>query len=105
MGIDNLIGSRIKTEDRTQKVILLAHGSGGTATHQLIDNLFIPHFKNSFLSELTDAALLPVRGDKILFTTDAYVVDPPFSRGVILANSLLMVRLMTWLFAVENPSI
>jgi hydrogenase expression/formation protein HypE len=63
------------------KVILLAHGSGGKATHQLIDDLLVPRLRNNFLSELTDAALLPVDTDKILFTTDAYVVDPPFFPG------------------------
>jgi hydrogenase expression/formation protein HypE len=63
------------------KVILLAHGSGGKATHQLIDDLFIPNLGNRFLAELADAALLPVDTDRILFTTDSYVVDPPFFPG------------------------
>jgi hydrogenase expression/formation protein HypE len=63
------------------KVILLAHGSGGKATHQLIDDVFVPRLDNSFLKELTDSALLPVNADNILFTTDAYVVDPPFFPG------------------------
>ena len=63
------------------KVILLAHGSGGKATHQLIDDIFVPRLGNTFLAELADAALLPVDADKILFTTDAYVVDPPFFPG------------------------
>ncbi len=65
----------------TSKVILLAHGSGGTATHQLIEDLFLPRFNNTFLNDLTDSALLPVAGENILFTTDAYVVDPPFFPG------------------------
>lgn len=63
------------------KVILLAHGSGGKATHQLIDDLLVPRLRNNFLSELADSALLPVDTDKILFTIDAYVVDPPFFPG------------------------
>lgn len=62
-------------------VILLAHGSGGKATHQLIDELLVPRLSNTFLTELSDSALLPVGADKILFTTDAYVVDPPFFPG------------------------
>jgi hydrogenase expression/formation protein HypE len=41
----------------------------------------VPRLDNSFLKELTDSALLPVDADKILFTTDAYVVDPPFFPG------------------------
>jgi hydrogenase expression/formation protein HypE len=63
------------------KVILLAHGSGGKATHQLIDDLFIPRLNNKYLAELSDSALLPLSADKILFTTDAYVIDPPFFPG------------------------
>lgn len=63
------------------KVILLAHGSGGKATHQLIDDLLLPRLGNKFLAELSDSALLPVDADKILFTTDSYVVDPPFFPG------------------------
>lgn len=63
------------------KVILLAHGSGGKATHQLIDDVLVPRLENSFLKELTDSALLPVADGNILFTTDGYVVDPPFFPG------------------------
>jgi hydrogenase expression/formation protein HypE len=63
------------------KVIMLAHGSGGKTTHQLIDDVFVPRLDNSFLKELTDSALLPVGDAKILFTTDGYVVDPPFFPG------------------------
>jgi len=63
------------------KVILLAHGSGGKVTHQLIDDLLLPRLGNKFLAELSDSALLPVDGDNILFTTDSYVVDPPFFPG------------------------
>jgi hydrogenase expression/formation protein HypE len=63
------------------KVILLAHGSGGKATHQLIDDLLLPRLGNKFLAELSDSALLPVDANKILFTTDSYVVDPPFFPG------------------------
>ena len=63
------------------KVILLAHGSGGKATHQLIDDVFVPRLDNLFLNELTDSALLPVGDGNILFTTDGYVVDPPFFPG------------------------
>jgi hydrogenase expression/formation protein HypE len=61
--------------------ILLAHGSGGKATHQLIEEVFLPPLTNNFLEELNDSARLPINGGKILFTTDSYVVDPPFFPG------------------------
>jgi len=68
-------------KDIGAKVILLAHGSGGEATHQLIDDLVLPRLGNNFLADLSDSALLPVDAEKILFTTDSYVVDPPFFPG------------------------
>lgn len=61
--------------------ILLAHGSGGTLTHRLIEGLFIPAFANPALEERHDGAVLEIAGTKVAFTTDGYVVDPPFFHG------------------------
>ena len=58
-------------------MITIAHGAGGRLTHRLIEEHFLPRFKNPVLSELTDAAVL---GD-IAVTTDAYVVTPRFFPG------------------------
>ncbi|MBM3860074.1 MAG: hydrogenase expression/formation protein HypE [Verrucomicrobia bacterium] len=55
--------------------ILLAHGGGGTLTHELIEQLFAPAFG---LKELEDSAVLD---DKLAFTTDSYVVKPYFFPG------------------------
>lgn len=60
------------------KKILLAHGSGGTLMHQLIQELFIKKFSNQFLNELTDSAKL---ASNLCFTTDSYVVNPLFFPG------------------------
>ena len=62
----------------TQKVdkIMLSHGSGGRMMHQLIEDLFIRHFRNEILDEQTDAAILPVGSTDIAFTTDSFVIDP-----------------------------
>lgn len=61
--------------------ILLAHGGGGKLTHQLIEKLFLPSFKNEQLDSRHDGAILDINGWKIAFTTDSYVVKPLFFPG------------------------
>lgn len=63
------------------KVILLSHGDGGAMTRQLIEEIFLPRFKNSYVETLSDAACLPVKEGRLCFTTDAFVVDPIFFPG------------------------
>ena len=64
----------------------LAHGSGGKAMRQLIDDIFVSNFDNSLLSPLEDQARIDLAqlmqmGDRLAFTTDSYVVDPLFFPG------------------------
>ena len=66
--------------------ITLAHGSGGKAMRDLIDDLFVAGFDNPELSRLEDQAsfgleTLTVSGDRLALTTDSYVVDPLFFPG------------------------
>lgn len=66
--------------------ITLAHGSGGKAMRDLIDDIFISNFDNPILSQLEDQATfnlasLTQHGDRLAFTTDSYVVDPLFFPG------------------------
>jgi hydrogenase expression/formation protein HypE len=61
--------------------ILLAHGSGGKLTAQLIEGLLLPAFRNAILEPLEDQAIVPVSGSRIAFTTDSYVVTPIFFPG------------------------
>ncbi|MFC1958185.1 hydrogenase expression/formation protein HypE [Chloroflexota bacterium] len=60
--------------------ILLAHGSGGKLSHDLIEKNFIPLFKNALLDKLDDAAVFELNG-QLAFTTDSYVVSPIFFPG------------------------
>jgi hydrogenase expression/formation protein HypE len=60
--------------------ILLAHGSGGKLSHELIEKYFLPYFKNPFLELLNDQAVFDVHS-RVAFTTDSYVVDPIFFPG------------------------
>ena len=64
----------------TEEKILLAHGAGGKAGHDLLDNIILPEFNNPLLAELHDGAKLKVSGN-IAFTTDSYVVKPLFFTG------------------------
>ena len=62
--------------------ILLGHGSGGKLTRQLIAELFAPVFADTELARLGDAAVLDLPGgQRIAFTTDAFVVQPAFFPG------------------------
>jgi len=60
--------------------ILLAHGSGGKLSHDLVKQNFVPLFDNTFLDKLDDSAVFELKG-RLAFTTDSYVVNPIFFPG------------------------
>jgi hydrogenase expression/formation protein HypE len=63
--------------------ITLSHGSGGKATHNLIEGVFAPAFSNPLLDAMDDAATFGLNGtgQRLAFTTDTYVVSPLFFPG------------------------
>ena len=61
--------------------ITLAHGSGGRASHELIEKLFVACFGSKSLAALEDSAVLRAGKEKIAFSTDSFVVDPIFFPG------------------------
>ncbi len=61
--------------------ILLAHGSGGKLSHELISQIFLPQFSNPLLEPLDDSAKITNRDGPIAFTTDSFVVHPVFFPG------------------------
>lgn len=63
------------------KQIVLGHGSGGKLTQDLVEKLFLPNFRNDYLSQLNDQAVLELNGSRIAFTTDSFVVTPIFFPG------------------------
>ncbi len=67
------------TQDEND-IILLAHGSGGKLSHELVENRFLPFLSNPVLAKLDDSAVFEV-GGRIAFTTDSYVVNPLFFPG------------------------
>ena len=69
------------TINMDDKIISLAHGSGGKLMHDLIKDLFLRKFDNPLLSPLSDSAILNIGETKLAFTTDTYVVKPIFFPG------------------------
>jgi hydrogenase expression/formation protein HypE len=61
--------------------ILLDHGSGGKASHQLISETLLPVFNNAILAALDDGAIVDIGGKRLAFSTDTFVVDPIFFPG------------------------
>jgi hydrogenase expression/formation protein HypE len=55
--------------------ILLAHGSGGKLSHDLVRKHIISRITNPLLDRLDDSAVLDSEG-RLAFTTDSYVVSP-----------------------------
>ena len=66
--------------------ITLAHGSGGKAMRDLIEDVFVGGFANDTLAQLEDQARFDLGdrlrdGAQLAMTTDSYVVDPLFFPG------------------------
>jgi len=65
--------------------ILLAHGSGGRLSHELVAKEFLPPWANPILDQLDDSAVFSLSrdgsGPRLAFTTDSYVVKPLFFKG------------------------
>jgi len=63
------------------KEIVLAHGSGGKLSQQLIQGAVVPRFRNELLAPLHDGAIFTINGSRFAFSTDSYVVNPMFFPG------------------------
>lgn len=73
-------GGVLKTD-----TVTLAHGGGGKAMRDLIDDVFVAAFDNPDMGDMEDQARLPIgaelNGGRLAFTTDGFVVDPLFFPG------------------------
>ena len=56
-------------------VILLAHGSGGLLSQELVETIFLPHLGHPD-GPLEDAAEIALAPGRVVMTTDGYVVRP-----------------------------
>jgi len=61
--------------------VLLAHGGGGRLSRRLLEEVFRKHFRGAELARDHDGAYLAVGQERLAFTTDSYVVSPPFFPG------------------------
>ena len=61
--------------------IVMAHGSGGKLTGDLIHRMFEPVLKNEYLGQGHDGAVLNDPDARIVMTTDSHVVQPLFFPG------------------------
>lgn len=63
--------------------VTLSHGSGGKASHALIESLILPAFRNPLLDGDADAAVFNAGNatGRLALTTDSYVVSPLFFPG------------------------
>ena len=64
----------------SDQVITMVHGSGGSATGELIHEVFAKAFQNDTLDKMEDSAVIPGSGT-IAMTTDSFVVTPLVFRG------------------------
>jgi len=63
-----------------EEKIIMVHGSGGSATGELIDEIFDREFSNATLDQMEDSAVVP-GARQIAMTTDSFVVTPAEFRG------------------------
>lgn len=61
--------------------VLLAHGGGGRLSRRLLRDVFRKHFAGAELGRDHDGAYLTAGDTKLAFSTDSYVVSPPFFPG------------------------
>ena len=72
----------IRPLDLKHGLVDMAHGAGGRAMAQLIEELFAKHLGNEYLAQGDDGALLPAPGaGKLVMATDCHVVSPLFFPG------------------------
>jgi hydrogenase expression/formation protein HypE len=60
--------------------LLLDQGSGGLASHRLVNEVFFKHLGNPILARMDDAALIKPKGP-LAVSTDSFTVDPIFFPG------------------------
>jgi len=68
------------SSDQNDKRVLLAHGSGGRLTQELVGQVFGKTLSNPILDLMDDAATLDIDG-RLAFTIDSHVVSPIFFPG------------------------
>jgi hydrogenase expression/formation protein HypE len=82
--LDRSRAARRQREPMSDARITLSHGSGGKASHHLIDGLILPALGAAAGTLDEDSAVVAFAGlasGRLAFTTDSYVVSPLFFPG------------------------
>jgi hydrogenase expression/formation protein HypE len=66
---------------RDTPFIVMGHGGGGAMSAELIEHLFLPAYGEAAGRDLGDSAVVEVAGASLAFSTDSFVVKPPFFPG------------------------
>jgi len=66
---------------QTYETITLGHGGGGKLSQRILQELIVPILGNVYLNQLHDGAVVPFPCGPLAFTTDSFVVAPPFFPG------------------------
>jgi hydrogenase expression/formation protein HypE len=66
---------------RPTDTVMLAHGSGGTLSRDLLNRLFLPELGKAAPRALDDSAVVRIDGQRYALTTDSHVVSPLFFPG------------------------
>jgi len=71
-----------RKNNQSEDVIEIEHGAGGKKSSELIEEMRkILRFRSSWKNTDDDGAVLSLGGKKLIFTTDAFIVDPIFFPG------------------------
>ena len=73
--------ARLRKARVREERVTLAHGAGGRATHALVDAVFLDALRNPLLEQLDDGATFDVGEQRLVMTTDSFVVSPLFFPG------------------------
>lgn len=95
----------IRPIDIKHGIIDMTHGAGGRATAQLIDEVFAKAFRNTYLAQAHDGAVMPALKGEPVMSCDAHVVHPLFFAGGDIGRSPSAARSTTWPCAAPNPCI
>jgi hydrogenase expression/formation protein HypE len=67
---------------RDTPFVVMGHGGGGAMSAELIEHLFLPAYGEAAAHDLGDSAVVEVEGGvRLAFSTDSFVVKPPFFPG------------------------
>jgi len=61
--------------------VLMAHGSGGLMSQELIEKVFKKSWNNPYLEPMLDGALLDLPPGRVAMSTDSFVITPIFFPG------------------------